>query len=76
MNCLLCKNGTMQQATGTYFAQLKHGYVIIENVPCWQCGQCGEVVYTSSVMEKIEDILANLQKISSKIFLVDYREAA
>lgn len=76
MNCLICKSGSMHESTETYFARLKYGYVIIENVPCWRCDQCGEVIYSASVMEKIDEILENLQKITSKIFVVDYATAA
>jgi len=76
MNCLLCKSGSMTPAKESYFARLKDCYVIIENVPCYKCDQCGETVYSASVMEKIEDILENLEKIASKIFIVDYSSAA
>ncbi|MBR1647867.1 MAG: type II toxin-antitoxin system MqsA family antitoxin [Selenomonadaceae bacterium] len=76
MNCLLCKTGTMKESTSAYFAQLKNCYVIIENVPCRKCEQCGEILYKTSVLEKIEDILDTLEKISSKIFIVDYSSAA
>jgi len=76
MNCLLCKSGNMIPAKESYFARLNGGYVIIENVPCYKCEQCGEVVYSATVMEKIEDLLEHLEKIASKIFIVDYSEAA
>ena len=76
MNCLLCKSDSMEKSTSTYFAQLDNCYVIIENVPCFQCRQCGEVVYSVSVIEKIENILDRLQSISSKIFILDYTNAA
>ncbi len=76
MKCLLCKADSMEKGTSTYFAELKDGYVIIENVPCFKCSQCGEVVYSVSVMEKIEDILETAQKIASKIFIMDYAKAA
>ena len=76
MNCLFCKSGVMKESTTAYFAQLKNCYVIIENVPCWQCDQCGEILYKASVLEKIEDILDALEKVSSKIFIVDYLTAA
>lgn len=36
----------------------------------------GEIVYSASVMEKIDDILEHLEKIASKIFIVDYSDAA
>ena len=38
--------------------------------------QCGEIVYAASVMEKIDDLLEHLEKVASKIFIVDYAEAA
>lgn len=76
MRCLLCKSNAMEESTNVYFAQLDKGYVIIENVPCYKCTQCGEVVYKASVLEKIDEILDKLENISSKIFIMDYMAAA
>ena len=76
MNCLLCKTGNMTESTTVYFAQLPGCYVIIENVPCWKCEQCGEILYKTSVLEKIDAIIDALEKVSSKIFVVDYLAAA
>ncbi|MGM9581716.1 MAG: type II toxin-antitoxin system MqsA family antitoxin [Anaerovibrio sp.] len=76
MRCLICRNGIMSKNVGTYFAQLQGCYVIIENVPCWKCDQCGEIVYSASVLEKIEEILEKVEKVASKIFIMDYARAA
>ena len=76
MNCLVCKSGTMHESLEPYFAKLQSGYVIIENVPCWKCNQCGEILFSASVIEKIEDLLELYKKVSSKIFIVDYNRAA
>ena len=76
MRCLLCKSDSLVKSHNTYFAQLDNCYVIIENVPCYKCTQCGEVVYSASVMEKIEEILEKVQNIASKIFIMDYSKAA
>lgn len=76
MKCLSCKNGDMKEATAAYFAQLNRCYVIIENVPCLKCSQCGEEYFSATVMEKIDDILERLEKIASKIFIMDYQTAA
>ena len=54
MKCLSCKMEEMQEATNPYFVKLSNCYVIIENVPCYKCGQCGEVYYKASVLEKID----------------------
>ena len=55
MNCLVCKSGTMHEAKETYFANLKNGYLIIENVPCWKCDQCGEVVFSAPPCYSLSD---------------------
>ena len=76
MKCLLCKAESMEKSINAYFAQLEHCYVIIENVPCFRCNQCGEVVYSASVIEKIENILDRVQRIASKLFILDYAKVA
>ena len=67
-----CKSGEMKTSTTTYFAQLNSCYVIIENVPCMKCEQ----YLSASVAERIDDILDSIEKISSKIFILDYGKAA
>lgn len=76
MKCMSCKTGEMKPGKTTYFAQLNNCYVIIENVPCMKCSQCGEEFLKASVAEKIDDILDRIEKIASKIFILDYTTAA
>ena len=76
MRCMGCKHGEMMNETTTYFTQLNNCYVIIENVPCLKCNQCGEEFLTASVAEKIDGILDSIEKITSKIFILDYATAA
>ncbi len=76
MRCTSCKSGEMFESKTSYFAQLNNCYVIIENVPCMKCSQCGDVVFRGSVVEKIDDILDRLEKIVSKISIVDYAKVA
>ena len=66
----------MLEARSPYFAQLENCYVIIENVPCFKCSQCGEILYSASVMEKIDSILEKIKNIAGKIFIMDFSEAA
>jgi len=76
MRCMSCKMEEMKESENTYFVQLNNCYVIIENVPCYKCPQCGEVFYKASVLEKIDDLLDKLENIASKIFIMDYAKAA
>ncbi len=76
MKCMSCKYGEMKNETTTYFSKLNNCYVIIENVPCLKCIQCGEEFLIASVSEKIDNILDSIEKIASKIFILDYDKAA
>lgn len=72
MRCLLCKNGEMKPDTDSFLAKIEQHYVIIENVPCHKCDQCGETVFSSSVMERIDDIADRFRNAQSKVSIVDY----
>ena len=76
MKCLYCKADEMIDSKTTYIAHIKNCYVIIENVPCKKCTQCGEEVFSASILEKIDDILFKVESISSKILIMDYENAA
>lgn len=75
MKCLICKNGTIQDAKTTYFAKLEHCYIIIENVPCMKCEQCGEEFIDGVTLLKIENIIEKLKSMITKIAVVDFRTA-
>ncbi len=76
MKCMSCKYDSMVDSTTAYFAQLHNCYVIIENVPCKTCPQCGETYFSASVMEKIDDILDRVEQLGSKVAVLDYGTAA
>lgn len=76
MRCVCCKSGDMRESLTTYFAHIENCYVIIENVPCMKCEQCGEEVFSVSVMENIDDILDRVERIASRICIMDYKDAA
>lgn len=76
MRCSLCKSGEMQKSTDCYFAKVENGYIIIENVPCLKCSQCGEVIFSSSVMERLDEIIDATKNMISKVSIVEYSSAA
>ena len=76
MKCLCCKADAIEESTNAYCAHLKNCYVIIENVPCLKCAQCGEVLYASDTLEKIDVLLERAEMIASRILIVDYQNAA
>jgi len=73
-SCLSCKNGTYIEATTTYFSELKDCMIIIKNVPCMKCSQCGEVMYSGSVAEKLDELMDKAESIASELLIVNYRD--
>ena len=76
MRCLCCKANAMEESVSVYFARLRNGYAIIENVPCVKCAQCGEVLYAADTLEKIDILLEKAENVASKLFIMDYENAA
>ena len=75
MTCFYCK-GTMKPDTTTYMEDLGTCIVIIKNVPCNKCTQCGEVSYSGVTVKRIEAITAKLKDTLAEIAVVNYSTAA
>lgn len=77
MRCHFCK-GNLEKSTTEYIEKNYNYIVVIENVPCEKCTQCGEAYFSDEVAEKIEKILDSMQQISSylTITVVDYENTA
>lgn len=75
MTCFYCK-GTMKPSTTTYMEDLGNCIVIIKNVPCNKCTQCGEVSYSGVTIKRIEEIIAQLKNTLTEIAVVNYSTAA
>ncbi len=77
MICHFCK-GELETSTTEYIEKQGNVVVIIENIPCEKCRQCGETYFSTAVAEKINDILDSAKNISSMltVTVVDYSEAA
>lgn len=71
LTCFFCK-GHMADATTSYMADIDGHYIIIKNVPCHKCSQCGEISYSGEVMSRIEEIISKLKDIFTEIAIVDY----
>ena len=76
MKCFACKNGIMEKGVSTYTAQTSNCIVIIKNVPCMKCRQCGEVLYQTDILKKIEEIVKKAEGFATEVMIVDYNRAA
>ncbi len=74
MTCFYC-GGNMADSTTTHFTEVNGHYIIIKNVPCHKCTQCGEVVFSGSVVERLEQITEQLEKALTEVAIVNYSAA-
>ena len=56
----------------THVVTLKDCVIIIKNVPCEECEQCGEKYFSDEVMEKLDSIIDKAQEVAGEIFITDY----
>lgn len=74
MTCFYCK-GSMEDAVTTHVAEDGDRIIIIKQVPCQKCKQCGEVAYTATVVGRLEQITKQLEKALTEIAVVNYSAA-
>ena len=71
--CTFC-GGNIKASTTEYIEKQGNYIIVIKNVPCNKCVQCGEEFFTTEVVEIIEKILDAIQFISSEltVTVIDY----
>ena len=52
--CMFCKCNIVKKSTTTHVVNYKGSIIVIKNVPCEECEQCGEKYYTDEVAVHLE----------------------
>ena len=60
----------------TDVTDLESSVIIIRNVPCHKCIQCGEVSFSLAVAERLEQIVDALSSSVTEIAIVQYSNTA
>lgn len=71
MKCFDC-GAEMTESTTTHFVDLKKCMVIVKNVPCFECEQCGEKYYTDEVAQRLDEIVEAVGEFMTEIAVVNY----
>ena len=74
--CMFCKCKTVKRSTTTRVVNYGNCIIIVKNVPCEECEQCGEKYYTNEVAAKLEHIVNAAKEIAQEISVMDYNKAA
>ena len=74
--CMLCKCDTVKQSTTTHVVDYNGSVIVIKNVPCEECEQCGEIFYTDEVAARLEKIVNDAKKLLQDLSVLDYSKVA
>lgn len=74
--CKYCRNDKMISSVATHVVNYKDYTIIIKNVPCEECTQCGEKYYTDEVATLLDKIVSNAKKQLQDISIIDYKKVA
>jgi len=74
--CFFCK-GKLEKGRTDYVEKHNNHVILVRDVPCELCEQCGETYFNTAVMRGIEILFRKLQLVPSEISLtvVDYIKA-
>lgn len=70
--CMYCKNDTMREGTTTHVENYKNCVIVIKNVPCEECEQCGEKFFSDHVAEQLEILVEAAKKLLQEVAIIDY----
>ena len=74
--CMLCKCDSVKKSTTTHVVNYKGAVIVIKNVPCEECEQCGEVFYSDETTQRLEEMVNNAKKLLQEVSVIDYEKAA
>lgn len=77
MRCHFCK-GNLEKSTTEYVEKIGSFIVVIENIPCDKCTQCGEAYFSDETFGKLSVFLSKIQTIlgALTVTVIDYENTA
>ena len=61
MRCIRCGQELYASKT-TEAMELENGLLVIRNIPCFKCEECGEIHFSGDVVQQIERITNEVEK--------------
>lgn len=71
MDCFICKGATIKSVT-TFVADLKSCLVIVRNVPCDECTQCGETFIADDVAAALDRLVNEARQAHTQIAVLTF----
>ena len=73
--CFYCK-GKMRPSFTVYSTQVGEAVIVVKNVPCMECEQCGELEFDDATVARLEELTKAAERLMQEIAVIDYAKAA
>lgn len=73
--CMFCRNSITVQSTTTHVVNVQNYTIIVKNVPCLECEQCGKKYYTDEFAEQLKNIINMPELLIQELAILDYSQA-
>lgn len=74
--CVSYASANDKNSFTTHVVNYSNSVIIIKNVPCEECEQCGEIFYTDEVAEQLEKLVEAAKSLLQDISVIDYSKVA
>ena len=71
--CMFCHCQETKDSTTTHVVTFGNCVIVVKNVPCLECVQCGETFFADDVMEQLDKIVIQARQALSEFVITDYR---
>jgi len=71
--CFICGHTNIIAGTTNKMIEEKGHFIIVKDIPCLKCENCGEIYLETGIMLKLEQIMSHN---AGEIEIVDFRHVA
>ena len=68
MNCVHCQ-GEMRRSTAPFHIDRNGYHLVLDTVPAWVCGQCGEAYFDEREVDAIQQAIRSLDDHTRKLVI-------
>ncbi len=74
--CNACFDENKLQTTTTFSVDCNGCIIVIKNVPCLECKECGEITFTEEVSARLEKLVNMAKSLTQELSVIDYSKVA
>ncbi len=74
--CMYCKCPDLLSSTTTHVVNYKNCVIIVKNVPCEECEQCGAKYYSDETACRLETLVNTAKQLMQEVSVINYTQVA